>query len=158
MLAARPIGLSAGRMLNSGKRWIKNMSAKKKKAGKLKSGKASARKRRPARKKAKRARTGSAKKKTQKIKSRGKASTAELVSYGPHGLGARSAGQAGDTQGVSSRVGVDSESVEELLEEGQSFEAEVVDGVEKALDPDQGEVRTRQLPEDDVPEEYREED
>lgn len=53
---------------------------------------------------------------------------------------------------------MDSESVEELLEEGQSFEAEVVDGVEKALDPDQGEVRTRQLPEDDVPEEYREED
>lgn len=142
-------------MLNSGKRWIKNMSAKKRKAGKLKARKASARKRGPAKKKA---RTSSTKKKAQKIKSRGKASAAELVSYGPQGLGARSAGQAGDTQGVSSKVGVDSESVEELLEEGQSFEAEVVDGVENALDPDQGEVRTRQLPEDDVPEEYREED
>jgi len=55
-------------------------------------------------------------------------------------------------------VSVDSESVEELLAEGQSFEAEVVNGVEKAPDPDQGEVRTRQLPEDDVPEEYREQD
>lgn len=53
---------------------------------------------------------------------------------------------------------MDSESVEELLEEGQAFEAEAVDGVENAPDADQGEVRTRQLPEDDVPEEYREKD
>jgi len=83
---------------------------------------------------------------------------AEAVSYGRRGLGARSGGQAGDTQGISARVGVDSESVEELLAEGQSFEAEVVNGVENAPDPDQGEVRTRQLPEDDVPEEYREQD
>jgi len=134
------------------------MSTKKRKAGKLKAGKASARKGRRAAKKAKRARSGSAKKKTQKIKVRGNASGAELVSYGPRGLGARSAGQAGDTQGVSSRVEVASESVEELLEEGQTFEAEAVAGVEDAPDPDQAEVRTRQLPEDDVPEEYREED
>jgi len=53
---------------------------------------------------------------------------------------------------------VDSESAEELLEEGQSFEAEVVSGVENALDPDQGEVRTREVPEDDVPEEYTDKD
>jgi hypothetical protein len=33
-----------------------------------------------------------------------------------------------------------------------------VAGVENAPDPDQGEVRTRQFPEDDVPEEYREQD
>jgi hypothetical protein len=51
---------------------------------------------------------------------------------------------------------VDSESVEELLEEGQTFEAEAVRGVENAKDPDQGEVRTRQFPEDDVPTEYTE--
>jgi hypothetical protein len=44
--------------------------------------------------------------------------------------------------------------VEELAEEGQYHEAEVISGVEGALDPDQGEVRTRQVPEDDVPEEY----
>jgi hypothetical protein len=37
---------------------------------------------------------------------------------------------------------VDSESVEELTEEGQDYEAEVVSGVENALDPDEGEVRT----------------
>ena len=143
-----------GKMLNSGKRRIKNMSPRKRKAGKLKAGRASARKGKQAAKRAKPAR----KKKAQKIRSRGKASGAELVSYGPRGLGARSAGQSGDTQGVSSRADVDSESVEELLQEGQTFEAEALEGVENAPDPDQGEVRTRQLPEDDVPEEYREKD
>jgi len=146
------------RMINSGKRRLKNMSPKKRKAGKLKTGKASASKRKPAARKTKRVLAGTTKKKAQKIKTRGKANEAELASYRRRGLGARSAGQAGDTQGVSSRVEVDSESVEELLEEGQAFEAEAVDGVENAPDADQGEVRTRQLPEDDVPEEYREKD
>jgi hypothetical protein len=51
---------------------------------------------------------------------------------------------------------VDSESVEELLEEGQTYEAEAISGVEDALEPDQGEVQTREVPEDDVPEEYTE--
>ena len=74
------------------------------------------------------------------------------------GLGAASAGQSGDTQGLSRRDYLDSESVEELLEEGQYMEAEAVSGVEGARDPDQGEVRTRQFPEDDVPEEYQNED
>jgi hypothetical protein len=46
------------------------------------------------------------------------------------------------------------ESVEELLEEGQSFEAGIISGVEDAPDADQGGVRTRQVPEDDVPQEY----
>jgi len=41
----------------------------------------------------------------------------------------------------------DSESVEELVEEGNSFEASVVDGVENAKDPDVSEVFTRQVPE-----------
>jgi hypothetical protein len=134
------------------------MSAKKRNVAKPKAGKVSARKKKPAAKKVKRAHARSSNKLAPNIKTRGKAVTAELVSYGPRGLGARSGGQAGDTQGISPRVGVDSESVEELLEEGQSFEAEVVSGVENAPDPDQGEVRTRQVPEDDVPEEYREQD
>jgi hypothetical protein len=34
----------------------------------------------------------------------------------------------------------------------------VVEGVENAPDADQGEVRTREVAEDDVPEEYREKD
>jgi hypothetical protein len=74
------------------------------------------------------------------------------------GMGARSAGQSGDLQGLSRREDVDSESVEELAGEGQSYEAEVVSGVEDALDPDQGEVRTREIPADDVPEEYTDKD
>jgi hypothetical protein len=45
--------------------------------------------------------------------------------------------------------------VEELLEEGQSFEAGVLEGVENAPDADQAEVHTREVLEDDVPEEYR---
>ena len=48
--------------------------------------------------------------------------------------------------------------MEELLEEGQAFEAGVVSGVENAPDADEGEVRTREVPEDDVPREYLDED
>lgn len=89
---------------------------------------------------------------------RGKADEAELVEYRRRGLGAMAAGQSGDTQGVSARLRGDSESVEELLEEGQTFEAEAVAGVEDAADPDQSEVKTHEFSEDDVPEEYREQD
>ncbi|HEY1937169.1 MAG TPA: hypothetical protein VGJ33_04450 [Candidatus Angelobacter sp.] len=74
------------------------------------------------------------------------------------GLGADSGGQSGDTQGLSRRENVDSESVEELMEEGQYEEAEAVSGVENARDADQGEVKTRQFPEDDVPQEYLDEE
>lgn len=74
------------------------------------------------------------------------------------GLRARSAGQSGALQGLSDRAGADSESVDELLEEGNAFEAEVVDGVENAPDADEGEVRTHEVPEDDVPEEYLDQD
>jgi hypothetical protein len=96
--------------------------------------------------------------KRARSKPRGDADTPNLVSYGRRGLGARSGGQSGDTQGISAGADVDSESVEELLEEGQSYEAEVVEGVENAPDPDQGAVRTREVEEDDVPEEYRDKD
>jgi hypothetical protein len=64
------------------------------------------------------------------------------------------AGQAGDLQGLSDTEEADSESVVELLEEGQSFEAEVVRGVENAPDADVAEVTTTEVPEDDVPSEY----
>jgi hypothetical protein len=74
------------------------------------------------------------------------------------GLDSASAGQSGDTQGLSQREDEDSESVEELTEEGQYFEAEAVSGVENAKDPDQGEVTTSEVPEDDVPSEYTDED
>lgn len=64
----------------------------------------------------------------------------------------------GDFGGASVAESVDSESADELLEEGQTFEAGVVSGVENAPDPDQGEVRTHEVPQDDVPEEYEDKD
>jgi hypothetical protein len=64
----------------------------------------------------------------------------------------------GDFGGVSVVEGAGSESPEELLEEGQTFEAGIVSGVENAPDPDQGEVHTHEVPQDDVPEEYDEKD
>jgi hypothetical protein len=64
----------------------------------------------------------------------------------------------GDFGGASVVEGADSESADELLEEGQTFEAGVVSGVENARDPDQGEVRTHEVPQDDVPEEYDDKD
>ena len=63
-----------------------------------------------------------------------------------------------DSQGLSNVERADSESVGELLEEGNTFEAGVVKGVEQADDADEKEVRTREFPEDDVPEEYLDKD
>ena len=70
-------------------------------------------------------------------------------------LGPDSAGQSGDLQGLTDEADADSESVKELLEQGNAFEAAVVDGVENAKTPDVSEVTTREVPEDDIPEEYR---
>jgi hypothetical protein len=74
------------------------------------------------------------------------------------GLGLEAGGQSGDTEGLSRAELAASESVEELLEEGQAFEAGIVDGVESAPDADRGPIRTREVPEDDVPEEYIDQD
>jgi hypothetical protein len=98
------------------------------------------------------------KKKTLKKKTPGRGISAEAVAYETRGLGAKSAGQAGDTQGLPETPVGDSDSVEGLLEEGQTFEAEILEGVESARDADKSEVKTRQLPADDVPEEYLEKD
>ncbi len=69
-----------------------------------------------------------------------------------------SAGQSGDLQGLSGVEGADSESVDELVEEGNAFEADVVSGVERAGNEDGKEVRTHEVPEDDVPGEYLDEE
>ncbi len=68
--------------------------------------------------------------------------------------GTGSAGQSGDTQGLSDVAEAGSESVQELIEEGQFLEAEAISGVENASDPDVAEVHTREVLEDDVPSEY----
>jgi hypothetical protein len=70
----------------------------------------------------------------------------DTVAFAPEGKGARSGGQSGDLQGLSNAEGADSESVDELLEEGNAFEADVVMGVEDAEDADGGEVRTHEVP------------
>jgi N utilization substance protein A len=63
-----------------------------------------------------------------------------------------------DFEGVSRAEQADSESVDELVEEGNTFEAGAVAGVQEADDADEREVRTHELPEDDVPEEYLDKD
>ena len=70
-------------------------------------------------------------------------------------LEVRSGEQSGDLQGLSNVECADSESVDELLEEGNAFEAEVVKGVEDAEDAEEVEVHTHEVPQEDVPGEYR---
>ena len=65
---------------------------------------------------------------------------------------------AGDLQGLSNVEGADSESVDELLDEGNAFEADAVRGVEDAENADESEVHTHEVPEDDVPDEYLDKD
>lgn len=74
---------------------------------------------------------------------RGLASVEPPVFPAKAGLGATAAGQSGDVEGLSRVESVDSESVEELSEEGQDYEAEVISGIEQARDPDQARVQTR---------------
>jgi hypothetical protein len=71
---------------------------------------------------------------------------------------AASSGQSGDLQGISGVADADSESVQELIEEGQYYEAAVVSGVEDAPDADEGPIKTREVAEDDVPAEYTDQD
>jgi hypothetical protein len=71
---------------------------------------------------------------------------------------ATSADQTGDLEGLSRAEEADSESVDELVEEGNVFEAGAVAGVQEADDEDTREVHTHEVPEDDVPEEYLDKD
>lgn len=66
---------------------------------------------------------------------------------------ARAGAGSGDLQGISNVEEADSESEDELLEEGQSFEAGIISGVERAGD-EESEVVTHEVLEDDVPLEY----
>jgi hypothetical protein len=140
----RPVKKTVGKKLAK-----KNASPRKKSARK-----------RPALKKAVVRTKGSTKKKagaktasgSRRVPMRNKKLDAEAFSL--QELRARSAGQAGDLQGLSNVEGADSESVDELLEEGNAFEADVVEGVQRAGDAEGKEVRTHEVPEDDVPGEY----
>ena len=69
----------------------------------------------------------------------------------PKGTGPDSAGQSGDTQGLSGDI-------EQLVEEGQYLEAATASGVEEAPDADVSEIHLKQFSEDDVPAEYQDDD
>lgn len=137
------------------KKAVRNKPAQKKGPGKKKA---------PAKKKAV-TRTAVAGKKKLSVKTKAiarKSAPAEARSFDSEAINSRARGtrpesQSGDLQGLSDVEAADSQSVGELLEEGNSFEADVVNGVERAGDNNQ-EVRTREVPEDDVPEEYLDKD
>jgi len=54
---------------------------------------------------------------------------------------------SGDVEGLSDEAEASSESVEELVDEGQYYEAEVVDGIENVPPADEAEVHTHERPE-----------
>ncbi len=130
--------------------------ATKKKSKKKLTKKKSAPKNKVAKKPAKKKLTRGRKAAAPKKPARGKSDVVGSVSFEPAGLGARSGGQSGDLQGLSDRGRASSESVDELLEEGNAFEAEIVKGVEDVADEE--EVHTHEVPEDDVPGEYLDKD
>jgi hypothetical protein len=66
-------------------------------------------------------------------------------------------GPSENVERMASMARANLESVEELAEEGQPFEAEVLAGVEQADDSDESEVITHEVLEDDVPSEYERE-
>jgi hypothetical protein len=91
-------------------------------------------------------------KRTIKRASRTKAEVTLDVSPDARNLGVQT--DSGDLQGLSDIASADSESVDELLDEGNAFEAAAVKGVQDADGADEHEVHTHEVPEDDVPEEY----
>jgi hypothetical protein len=90
---------------------------------------------------------------TLRTRVRGKSQSVDTEAFALEKLKA-GGGQSGDLQGLSNIEGADSESVAELIEEGNAFEADAVTGVEHAGDTDEKEVRTHEVPQDDVPGEY----
>lgn len=118
-----------------------------------------AKKKAPAKKAAKRKPAGKATTSRKKAaaprkKARRKSERSYPVTFRRGASGPDSAGQSGDLQGLSGVEDVDSESVNELIEEGNAFEADVVQGVTDAGNADEEEVHTHEVPEDDVPGEY----
>src|SRR5437879_13507251 len=73
---------------------------------------------------------------------REKSQSVDTVAFGLEGLGPQWGEQSGDLQGLSNIEGADSESVDEVLEEGNAFEADVVKGGEDGGDAEGMEGRT----------------
>jgi hypothetical protein len=96
-----------------------------------------------------------AKKKAKKVAAKRRSAPREFPVKEPE---AQSGRLAGDLQGLSRFEDAESESVAELVEEGNAFEAGILSGVEAADTEDEGEVETHEVSEDDVPGEYLDED
>src|SRR5438309_2067106 len=126
----------------------RNRVSPKKRSRKVSAKKKAAQKKRPPRKAArkKRASVSAEREVRQEIQNRNPDRTA--ISSRPQS----------DFQGLSRAEEADSESVDELVEEGNVFEAGAVAGVEEADNQDEREVHTHEVPEDDVPEEYLDKD
>lgn len=139
----------------------------KKKTTKTKQKRATPRKKKAVQRKSKTANKGPKRKPTQKKASRSGGSRSKRASVSSEreinqdirrknriATGMAASRQSGDLQGLSRAQQADSESVDELVEEGNLFEAGAVAGVEEADNADEREVHTREMQEDVVPEEY----
>jgi hypothetical protein len=129
----------------------KSATARKKKAVQRKAKTANRPKKKPAQKKA--SRSGGNRKKRTSVSSEREINQ-DIRRKNRIATGMAASRQSGDLQGLSRAQQADSESVDELVEEGNLFEAGAVAGVEEADNADEREVRTREMQEDDVPEEY----
>jgi len=72
----------------------------------------------------------------------GNEAAADELGRDPREVGSESAGQAGDTQRLSTIEDSDNESVEELADDDQAIEAATVEGVEDAADHPERPVHT----------------
>lgn len=75
---------------------------------------------------------------------RGNEAQADEIGNDPGETGADSGGQSGDTQGLSSIAEDAEESVQELAESGQAYEAEIIAGIEDAADHPERPAHTHQ--------------
>ena len=82
----------------------------------------------------------------------------EIVQVKSKARVARAGAGGGDFGGASLVADADSQSADELLEEGQTFEAGIVRGVEEADENIEQEVHTHEELQDDVPGEYDDKD
>jgi hypothetical protein len=148
---------AAGKKKLPAKKLAKKLA--KKKLAKKKPANKPARKKAPVKTKAAGKKTSGARKAVApKKRPREKSQSVDTVKFPPEVPAARSGRQSGDLQGLSNVEDADSESVDELLEEGNAFEADIVSGVEDAGGSDGREVHTHEVPQDDVPEEYEDQE
>jgi len=96
-----------------------------------------------------------AKKKAKKVAAKRPRAPREFPVNPPE---AQSGRLAGDLQGLPRSEDAEAESVAELVEEGNAFEAGILSGVEAADAEDANEVETHEVSEDDVPGEYLDEE